>query len=325
MKQRKPYVLVVSADWERGQEWCESLAQEGYSAFVCSSAREALCAPRPEVLITELDLPDHDGLELCEALSAGSSPVGMVLAIQEGSLDIYRRALALGIEQLVGLQASEEEIQAATQCALDARRPEHHGAFCAQIASTAPAAEQVQRDLTAWLLVRGVAPSTRCRVATALGEALENARQHGYEGDVGPIELEANLSGQQLDVVVIDRGEGAPEVSLEHALETHAQGGIARMAALSEDLSVVSHPTFGTSVQLSFDVHRTRFSEEESTEFEDFDFLAPDHVRSLLTGLEQADGPEVVHLSPAVAVTLGRLLAGPGVIQRILPEPEIAG
>ena len=234
MKQRKPYVLVVSADWERGQEWCESLAEEGYSAFVCSSAREALCAPRPEVLITELDLPDHDGLELCEALSSGSSPVAFVLAVEEGSLDIYRRALALGVQQMVGLQASDEEIQSATQSALETRRPEHQNAFHAQVASTAPAAEQVQRDLTAWLLVRGVAPSTRCRVATAMGEALENARLHGYEGDVGPIEVEATLAGQQLDVAIVDRGEGAPEVSLDQALEAprprrhHPHGGLVR-------------------------------------------------------------------------------------------------
>lgn len=311
MQLRKPYVLVVSADWERGQEWCETLAQEGFSAFVCSSAREALCAPRPEVLITEFDLPDHDGLELCEALSAGVSPVAMVLAIEEGSLDLYRRALALGIQQLLPLEATEEEIRNATQEALDSQHPEHFQGFEAQIASTAPAAEQTQRALSAWLLVRGIAPSTRCRIVTALGEALENVRFHAYEGDVGPIDVEASLEGVQLELVITDRGEGTAEDTLQIALRGQGSG-LARMAALSEDVSVVSHPTFGTSVRLSFNVHRARFSEVESTEFEDFDFLAPDHVRALLQGLGDGHNPDVVHLSPAVAVTVGRLLAGPG-------------
>ncbi len=311
MQLRKPYVLVVSADWERGQEWCETLAQEGFSAFVCSSAREALCAPRPEVLITEFDLPDHDGLELCEALSAGASPVAMVLAIEEGSLDLYRRALALGIQQLLPLEATEEEIRTATQEALDSQHPERHQGFEAQIASTAPAAEQTQRDLSAWLLVRGIAPSTRCRIVTALGEALENVRFHAYEGDVGPIDVEASLEGVQLELVITDRGEGTAEDTLQVALRGQGSG-LARMAALSEDVSVVSHPTFGTCVRLSFNVHRARFSEFESTEFEDFDFLAPDHVRALLQGLGDGHNPDVVHLSPAVAVTVGRLLAGPG-------------
>ncbi len=312
MPQRKPYALVVCADWERGQEWCESLGQAGYSAFVCSTAREALCAPRPEVLITEFGLPDHDGLELCEALAAGASPVAMVLAIEEGSLDLYRRALALGIQQLVPLHADSEEVLAAAQAALDTQHPEQHPTFETQIASTAPAAEQTQRDLSAWLLVRGIAPSTRCRIVTALGEALENARCHAYAGDVGPIDVEASLEGGTLELVVTDRGEGTPEDTLSVALHSQAGGGLTRMASLSEDVSMVSHPTFGTSLRLSFSVHRARFSEQESTEFEDFDFLAPDHVRSLLHGLGDGHNPDVVHLSPAVAVTVGRLLAGPG-------------
>ena len=311
MQQRKPYVLVVSSDWERAQEWTEALAAEGYSAFSCGSAREALCAPRPEALITEFELPDHDGLELCEALQAGASPVATLLVAEEGSLDLYRRALALGITQLCDLHGSSDELVQATQAALESRLPENQSAFERSVASTAPAGEQVQRDLSAWLLVRGISPSTRCRVATALGEALENARHHAYEGDVGPIDIEAQMQGTELELSIRDRGEGAPEGTLELALNGLGGGGLARMAALSEDVSMVSHPTLGTHICLRFSVHRARFSEEESTEFEDFDFLGPDHVRGLLAGMSSADSPDVVHLSPAVAVTVGRLLAGP--------------
>jgi anti-sigma regulatory factor (Ser/Thr protein kinase) len=183
--------------------------------------------------------------------------------------------------------------------------------FQATIQSTASACEQVQRNLSAWLLVRGIAPSTRCRIATALGEGLENAVRHGYADDIGPIEILANLHGRDVEVSIRDRGEGMDESEKFHATDVQAQGGFSRMSALSESLSIATHPSLGTHIGLRFSAHRTSFDEEQRTDFEDFDFLGPDHVRALLDDIENPNGHDLVHISPALAVTIGRLLAGP--------------
>ncbi|HRV80203.1 MAG: ATP-binding protein [Planctomycetes bacterium] len=312
MKARSPYVLVVSPSVQRSSDWVEALAEQGFSAFACASAREALCAPRPEILVTELALPDHDGLELCEALQAGSREIATILVCDQGSLELYRRAMNLGVHDLLPADAPASDLVPLVQSASESMNADSGCLeFAATIPSTATACEQVQRELAAWLLVRGIAPSTRCRIATALGESLENACRHAYPDDIGAIDIQAVLDGTQLNVHVFDRGEGLDEILVRRREALGEAGGLARMRSLSEELTVHSHPTLGTHLRLSFSVHRTQFSEEACTDFEDFDFLVPDHVRALLTGIQRPGETEVVHLSPAVAVTVGRLLAGP--------------
>ena len=262
-------------------------------------------------MVTDLDLDDHDGLELCEALSAGTRPLATVLICEGADLTIYRRAMALGVFDLFPEDGDENELAQIVQAASESLFPGAEATeFESTVPSTAPACEGVQRELAAWLLARGIAPSTRCRVTTALGEGLENARLHGYDMDVGPIEVQARIDGRELELHIFDRGEGIdPERQSTHP-PLEQNGGMARMAALSEDLSFVSHASLGTHINLRFNVHRTTFSEVECTDYEDFDFLVPDHVRNLLADMQGPEPLEVVHLSPAIAVTVGRLLAG---------------
>ena len=308
---RNSYVLVVSSNPQRASDLTLALADLGLSAFACYSAKEALCAPRPEVLVTDFDLEDHDGLELCEALGAGTRPLATVLVCEDADLTIYRRAMGLGVFDLFPTGGDENELAEIVQAASESLYPGAEATeFESTVPSTASACEAVQRELAAWMLVRGIAPSTRCRVTTALGEGLENARVHGYDMDVGPIEVQARIHGRELELHIFDRGEGMdPERQSTHP-PLEQNGGMARMSALSEDLSFASHASMGTHVNLRFSVHRTTFSEVECTDYEDFDFLVPDHVRNLLADMQGPDPLEVVHLSPAVAVTVGRLLAG---------------
>jgi DNA-binding NarL/FixJ family response regulator len=309
---RTAYVLVACGDSRRGSAIVEELEQQGMRAFWCATAREALIAPRPDVLISSLDLPDHDGLELCEALGSSATPIASILLCDEGSIDIYRRAMHLGVQDLCDQSASPASIAESAEKAVEVLwKQGPDSAFQATIQSTSSACEQVQRNLSAWLLVRGIAPSTRCRIATALGEGLANAVRHAYPGDIGPIEIEARLHDRDVEVSIRDRGEGMTEAEKFNATDTEIQGGFTHMCALSEDLSLATHANLGTHVGMRFSAHRTHFDEDQRTDFEDFDFLGPDHVRALLDDIESPNGHEIVHLSPALAVTIGRLLAGP--------------
>ncbi|MCA9000508.1 MAG: ATP-binding protein, partial [Planctomycetes bacterium] len=286
MIQRTAHVLVACGNARRGARLVEQLEEQGMRAFWCGTAREALIAPRPDVLISSLDLPDHDGLELCEALGSSATPMASILLCDGASIDIYRRAMHLGVRDLFDSTTPAKTIVESVESAVeDLWKQGPDSDFQATIQSTAAACEQLQRNLSAWLLVRGIAPSTRCRIATALGEGLANAMQHGYAGDIGPIEVIANLNGRDVEVSVRDRGEGMTATEKFHASDMEHNGGFARMCALSEDLSIATHPNLGTHLGLRFSAHRTSFDEEERTDFEDFDFLAPDHVRSLLENI----------------------------------------
>ncbi len=312
MIQRSAYVLVACGDSRRGSAIVEQLELSGMRAFWCATAREALIAPRPDVLIASLNLPDHDGFELCEALSSSATPIATILLCDEGSIDVYRRAMSLRVHDLYDLDATPLTIAESAEAAVEVLwKSGPESAFQATIQSTASACEQVQRDLSAWLLVRGIAPSTRCRIATAVGEGLENAVRHAYPDDIGPIEVEANLHDCDVEVSIRDRGDGMTDAEKFQASDVEKQGGLSRICALSEDLSIATHTHLGTHLGLRFSAHRTHFDEDECTDFEDFDFLGPDHVRTLLDDFEGPNSPEIVHLSPALAVTIGRLLAGP--------------
>ncbi|MEZ5973450.1 MAG: response regulator [Planctomycetota bacterium] len=314
---RSPYVLVVSADAERCQEQVLALASRGLSAFACGSAREALCAPRPEILVTDLELPDHDGLELCEALMAGSSPIAAVLMVDCASVDVYRRAMHLGISDLLPQDCEESELAEAVEAANQNLYPEAEPCGWQRSVPSTAASCRTRLARTDRLAAhpRRV-PVDPLRIATAVGEAFENAR-HAYAGDIGTIEIHAGLEGGTLEIEVRDRGEGMLSgVPRSRAGRTR---GFDRMASLCEELDVQSHPHLGTRIRLTFCVHHTWWGGTQNGDYEDFDFLAPDHVRSLLADLTGAELPEGLILSPAVAVTVGRLLAGPLTSQ---PQPS---
>jgi CheY-like chemotaxis protein len=88
-----PSVLVVDTDDECGRSLAELLDFCGYSVSVAGGGQTALALadPPPDILITELSLPDLDGYELVNRIRerAGEKPL-LVIAItlrqlEEGS------------------------------------------------------------------------------------------------------------------------------------------------------------------------------------------------------------------------------------------------
>lgn len=92
-------------------------------------------------------------------------------------------------------------------------------------------------------------------VKTAVSEAVTNAIIHGYGEEVHTITLLARLKGQTLEVEVIDRGVGIPDVAkamepmYTSRPELERSGmGFLFMEAFMDEIQVFSKPGKGTRV-----------------------------------------------------------------------------
>lgn len=94
-------------------------------------------------------------------------------------------------------------------------------------------------------------------VKTALSEAVTNAVIHGYEGKAGKIEIHCRIIEQQIEIEVIDRGIGIPDIAkaMEPFYTTKGDCertgmGFSFMEAFMDSLEVVSVPGEGTVVKM---------------------------------------------------------------------------
>ncbi len=173
--------------------------------------------------------------------------------------------------------------------------------------------ELCPRDLAAYALRCGISPATRARIATACAEVVENVVRHAYGLAGGSIAISAGVGDRDIWVSVRDEGMGFDlDTAGLDEMRHSRDGGMARCAALAEEFSVESHLGSGTEVLLRFAAYRVHFDEERHVDLSELDFLCPRTARRVIETLELAGNEDFFHLSPALAVTVGRLLAGPG-------------
>lgn len=168
------------------------------------------------------------------------------------------------------------------------------------------AAEAAARDLVSWALRCDVTPAGRARIGSAVAEIVENAVSAG----ASTIEVTASIKERELEVEVRDDGPGFDTARVLAEAPVDGSTGLGRAQALSEEMRVASELGAGTAVVLRFGVAVLEFEEPHQIDLSDLDFLASGTARELLKTLtEEPDAPVV--LSPALAVVVGRLLAGP--------------
>ena len=101
-------------------------------------------------------------------------------------------------------------------------------------------------------------------VKTAVSEAVTNCVVHAYEGKVEKILVECMIKGQELTVLVEDRGCGIADVhqAMEPLFTTKPDSercgmGFAFMEAFMDSLEVESSPGKGTRVTMKKKIGRT--------------------------------------------------------------------
>lgn len=302
-------VLVAGNDIELAQSLSAHLEERSHLVSITDCAEELLALPTPDVLLLDLELGEVGGFALlAELRRRGNTPRVVLYGFRPTGED-YRAALRLGASDLLPMPFTFETAATSLEAAI--REDRHKPLFRRTLDATAAGVDRSSREVAAWLLRCGVTPATRCRVASAVAEAVDNAARHAYLGGVGTVELTGSLEGGQLLLSIRDRGIGMnPDWCSPIGLEDPASGGLARICALAEDLSFEKEPDGGTHLVLSFHVYQANFDEGRGQDLSELDYLTPTQARNVLHNLSDPDS-EPLHLSPSLAVSVGRLLSGP--------------
>jgi len=136
--------------------------------------------------------------------------------------------------------------------------------------------------------------------------------RRGYPTTPGTIDVQAEVQARELVVTVTDHGIGFDtELLDDDLLSRPLYSGLARASALSDGLALDSEIGTGTTVVLRFAAASSAFDSDGTVDLTDHDFLAPDTARRVLHTLRRHETSSTHQLSPALAVVVGRLLAGP--------------
>jgi two-component system sensor histidine kinase/response regulator len=92
-------LLIVDDEAAQMRALCDTLALEGYTTRGFSSAREALAAVKPgefDLLLTDLMMPEMDGIALSNAVRERDPSIAVILMTGHGTIDTAVRAMKEG-------------------------------------------------------------------------------------------------------------------------------------------------------------------------------------------------------------------------------------
>lgn len=304
-------VLIIEDDATIAASIAAGLLHAGHEAQCVATGEEALSAPPADVVIADVGLPGIDGLEAIERLQArGDSPRTIILSGLP-DLSACRRALHLGADEFLTKPVPVERVILA---ALEPKKAQNTPTTLDRTFDVeSQPTEAVAREVAAFAMQAGISPAGRARIAGVAAELIDNVAEHAYPFASGEVRIEATYDRRSFELKISDQGVGFDPLAegLDSWTDCRA-GGLARAAALSEDLVVDATPGHGARVQVRFDITRALFDEEEQVDLSELDWLPPAVTRQVLeTCAESPEGASRFVLSPALAVSLGRMLAGP--------------
>lgn len=285
------------------------LRRRGHEVETAASVEQALSACAPDVLVSALSLGAKSGFDLLSAMQASGARPQTVLVTTNPSIDDCRKALQLGVAEFLVKPFRLEELVRAVELA-PRRTPRADGLERTYL-STPACVELAARDVAAFALRCGLTPTSRARIASVAAELVDNARRHAYVHARGTIHVAAAIEERELVLRIRDDGLGATAETVTRARHAApSQQGLSRAAALADELHVESDPGRGTTATARFASYRVDFDEEGVVDLSEHDFLTPDLARRVLHALKKEETSGLFRLSPALAVSVGRLLAG---------------
>lgn len=304
--QRAALIAVEDSETRLALRWL--LDRDGFNVRCASHFAAAREEVPSDLLITDLDFGRRPALELLSLYQRrGFNPWTIIVAPEIEGEDL-RRALSLGVRGWIQTPVDETELALALAAMPNSGPGEFVGVYEASPETTAHAT----REVTAFTLRSGLGPATRARIAGSCGELLENVERYAYAGANGPVEVRARLIDSKLELSVRDQGIGFdPVLVTTGSMSRSLDGGLARCTALSEALRIDSVLGEGTTISVDFCSASVHFDDGEMTDLSDLDYLSPREVRRVLREVENDHPADLFHLSPALAVIIGRLLVGP--------------
>jgi CheY-like chemotaxis protein/anti-sigma regulatory factor (Ser/Thr protein kinase) len=285
------------------------LSRRGHSVTTARDVHEALEQCGHDVVVTDLMLPSGTGLEVLAHMKSRGERPHAVVTTGTPSIDSCREAFKLGAVEFLQKPFRMEELVRAVEAAPVAQTSTRRD-FRARVDGTPQAAQQLVADLAAWTLTQSIGAACRARIASAAAELIDNAWRHGHAAH---IECSARFEGRDVLIVIADDGVGF-DARLVHsdALANTATNGLARALALSEDCVVATAPGRGARATLRFTPWSGELADETVIDLSDSDWTTPETARRVLDAVAANDDAVAVHLTPALAVVVGRLLAHRG-------------
>lgn len=322
-------VLIVEDEATIAIAICRTLEDRGYEVVIASSAEEALDVPAADVLVCDLTLDVLSGLDLLTSLQERGESPRTVFMTGMPTIEDCRRALQLGASdfltkpfRLEDLVRAIEGEPAGAPLPKSVEKKPMAGHFQREYVPMLGAVEACARDMVAFAVRCGISPAGRARIGSAISEVIENAVVHAYEdtrGKTGRIVVEANVDDREMIVLVSDDGCGFDPALASNAFAPEEwTSGLGRAAALAEDITITPSPEGGTDVQVTFSAYRVHFDEEDCVDLTELDFFTPETSRQVLRALHEEGAEDLFHLSPALAVIVGRLLQAPDPRQVLL-------
>ena len=253
------HVLVVDDSATQREQLRMLLHSEGYEVVVASDGNEALrlvAAKQPSVVLTDLQMPGMDGLELVERLRAQSLAVPVVLTTSQGSEEIAAKALQAGAASYVPKRDLQNSLAPTIRRVISLVQKERQQQTIARFAVESCVELSLINDdsLVPSVIARLEQPiielgtfdeGERMQIAMALDEALVNAMIHGN------LEVSSELrdldEGQQYVDLIEKRKQQTPyrdrRVSVRLQADAKEAVFVIRDEGCGFDLSTLRDPT----------------------------------------------------------------------------------
>src|SRR6516165_5424171 len=115
-------ILIVDDDSSVRRVMQMQLCEAGYEVKISASGQEALRVAtelRPKLIITDLRMPDLDGIELLRQLSANEIQTTVIMVTAFGSIETAVQAMRLGAYDYITKPIDYDALQLAVQRAME--------------------------------------------------------------------------------------------------------------------------------------------------------------------------------------------------------------
>jgi DNA-binding NtrC family response regulator len=124
-RRRECLILVVDDRADNREAIAEAMERQGHAVLTASGGREALekiSAHAPDLVITDLKMPDLDGLELLKTARAAANPPEIILLTAFGTVETAVDALKHGAFNYLTKPVNLKDLRAQAEKALEHRR-----------------------------------------------------------------------------------------------------------------------------------------------------------------------------------------------------------
>lgn len=107
-------VLVVDDEQNSREGLSKILTKEGYEVYTAENGKKALMEAenhRFDLIITDLRMPEMDGIEVLEKLRKKNREIGVVIVTAYGEVNSYLKAMNLGAFEYLNKPIHLEELR----------------------------------------------------------------------------------------------------------------------------------------------------------------------------------------------------------------------